>query len=486
MTTRTWDNSVNLFTSAADWTPQGVPQPGDIAVINGGTVTAPGLLAGLNIQVTGNGTTVPTFFLADASLSSTTNLTLNNAASFGVGTPVTLNLVGRSENDGVLTLLGSVIRVNASPDANNVGGTLVNTGGFNLVNSSPQVFASSGSATIENDGSFSVWNASNTFQEPVFAAAVTGTGVIVLTPNGRLDLSQAVGSGQTFRFDGGASAGSVLQIDSSAAFQGSISGFSSGDAISLTNTPENSFTYTSTDATHGVLSILNGSTVIASLGFAGSYSQSSFNVATTVLSNNTVTTTITTTANQAQHFSYTDTALGGLSATSAGLPYTGSAGLSNQMTWSSADSVAIAANGGSSDIVGGSASDGLQALGGVNVLDGEGGSNFFVGGTGAGSQDYFYMDGRAGATWDTIVNFHSGDQAVLYGFNVGVSTLVVTPSDGAAGYTGVTIHSELNGAGTGFNGSITFAGVSLATEQSNFHITSGSANGIGFLQVNYS
>jgi Ca2+-binding RTX toxin-like protein len=136
---------------------------------------------------------------------------------------------------------------------------------------------------------------------------------------------------------------------------------------------------------------------------------------------------------------------------------------------------------------GGSGDDALQVTGGNNVIDGGGGSNFLVGGTGAdGGTDTFFIDGRGGAvTWSSVVNFHRGDAVTIFGFTAGTSTLPFTASDGAAGYTGATLHSELSGAGTGVNGSVTFAGISLADAQTKFTISTGNVGGADYLQIAY-
>src|SRR4051794_38061242 len=64
-------------------------------------------------------------------------------------------------------------------------------------------------------------------------------------------------------------------------------------------------------------------------------------------------------------------------------------------------------------------SSAVQLLSGQNVVDAGHGSNFLLGGTGT---DVFFLDARQPVeTWDTIVGFHSGDIATLWGFKVGVS-----------------------------------------------------------------
>lgn len=100
--------------------------------------------------------------------------------------------------------------------------------------------------------------------------------------------------------------------------------------------------------------------------------------------------------------------------------------------------------------------------------------------------DTFLVDGRAGGgvTWSTVVNFHRGDAVTIFGFP-GTSTRPWTAVDGANGYQGATIHSELGGAGTGVNDSVTFAGVSLADAQNKFTISQGTVGDTPYLYVAY-
>jgi len=203
---------------------------------------------------------------------------------------------------------------------------------------------------------------------------------------------------------------------------------------------------------------------LESIAFSGDYALNSFALSTSA---QTGVTTVSATGAAPQRVAFTDTATNTRGADGA-THYTGPvANLQWQYIWNSADAVAIGAQVDNVFLHGGSGDDALTVHGGINVLDGGGGSNFLVGGTGAaGGMDTFFVDGRGGAvTWSSIVNFHHGDSATIFGFNQGTSTLPLTANDGAAGYTGATIHSELNGAGTGVNGSVTFAGISAADAQ---------------------
>ena len=190
-------------------------------------------------------------------------------------------------------------------------------------------------------------------------------------------------------------------------------------------------------------------------------------------------------------FAFTDTAAG-VSATTAGEAYAGPvAGLARQFIWPSAHNAAIAATTANVFLHGGAGDDALNVSAGTNVLDGGAGSNFLVGATGAdGGTDTFFVDGRgavsgSGAvTWSTVVNFHHGDAVTIFGFT-GASTRPWTALDGADGYQGATIHSELGGAGTGVNASVTFTGINLADAQARFSILQGTVGDTPYLYVAY-
>ena len=175
------------------------------------------------------------------------------------------------------------------------------------------------------------------------------------------------------------------------------------------------------------------------------------------------------------NFSYTD-AVTNVSGTATGTPYTGPVSyLDWQYIWASPDAAAVRANVANAFVKGNSGRDALQVTGGSNVLDGGRDSNFLVGASGADSGfDTFYVDGRGGeVTWSTVVNFHQGDQATIFGFTAGLSTMSFTENEGADGYRGLTLHSELSGPQTGVNASFTFAGLDQATADAHFSITTG-------------
>ncbi|GAC1339942.1 MAG: hypothetical protein NVSMB18_09070 [Acetobacteraceae bacterium] len=157
------------------------------------------------------------------------------------------------------------------------------------------------------------------------------------------------------------------------------------------------------------------------------------------------------------------------------------ASLQGQFLYPGQDSVALRADAASTFLHGGPGDDALQATSGSNVLDGGTGSNFLVGATGAdGGSDTFFTDARDGGIgWDTLVNFHAGDYATLWGYQPGTSALSWDASGGAAGYTGATLRADVQGTGS-TNRSITFAGLSLDQTQ-HMQVSSGTVSGQSYL-----
>ena len=95
---------------------------------------------------------------------------------------------------------------------------------------------------------------------------------------------------------------------------------------------------------------------------------------------------------------------------------------------------------------------------GADILDGGIGSNFLNGNAGT---DTFFLDGRGGTvTWSTITDWAAGEQLSVWGWRTD-SRVVVWRDDGAAGYTGITMHADLNNDGT-IDTSVTWTGKTQA------------------------
>lgn len=478
MATKTWDGTTNSFDNAADWSPVGVPQAGDFAVINAGTVTARGgVLQGLNIEANGLNGASGSLDLTDTTIAADTQITFLRTGGFAAG---------QVNNQGIITAIGPV-NLYSSTGPTGIAGVLRNTGTINIVDG-PALFVANSRppfGSVQNDGVISVWNPSGGPQTANLASLQDGTGLVQLFEGTHVIAPLNSGS-QTFRFIAGAGRASSLMLNEVGSFQDRIAGFAAPDTISLITQPFTSYNYASTGASSGVLTLSNGGTALASIAFDGAYQQSDFTLTTTTTGNVSSTTINTTVVPPAQDIELLDSMLdlSSLDATSA---YSGPvSGLQRQYILAGNDPAGIAALSNNVFLKGSTGNDALLVTGGSNVLDGGGGSNFLSGATGAdGGKDNFFVDGRTGTTWGSILNFHPGDAMTLFGFQAGQSAFSWTASDGAAGFKGATIHAELGGAGTGTNASVTFAGVSLADAQSKFAISTGTTGGAGYLYVAY-
>jgi Ca2+-binding RTX toxin-like protein len=106
----------------------------------------------------------------------------------------------------------------------------------------------------------------------------------------------------------------------------------------------------------------------------------------------------------------------------------------------------------------GSGTDAIAVHGGINVLDGGTGSNFLTGGSGT---DTFFVDDRIATSdiWSTVVGFHSGDAATVWGVTPQDFNLQHVDNAGAAGFTGLTLSATAAGKP---NANLTLAGFTSA------------------------
>ncbi len=467
MATKTWNGASDAFTTDADWGPTpGTPGVGDTAIINAGTVTASGVLSTTFVQLASDAGNSPTLILNSATIQSGNKITINAPTN-----NATLQISGASVNAGNLTLQGSSPFVSISGGAGT--STLTNTGGLSVTGSGSIVQAV-GNSSIVNNGVLSYRAASGSTQTDSLFSSVSGTGQIRMSGSVVLSLSGQVSSGQTVVYEIGAAS---LTLNSLGAFNGSITGFSGNDLLSGIGTRWDNVSYQQGSGGGNVVFTAAGNAV-ASIHFNGSYSPTaSFGIVQSAAGGALSQTDIRVTDAQAPaRFNFNDQVTGVLTQ-EQGIAYSDPnvPSLQYRYIYTGNDAVVIGANVPNVFINGGSAGDALNAYGGSNVLDGGGGSNFLVGASGAdGGHDQFYVDERGNTeTWSTLVNFHVNDSATIFGFKAGVSTQPIFASDGAAGYTGVTIHSEINGAGTGVTGSVTFAGVSQADFNAKFTMQTG-------------
>ncbi len=144
-----------------------------------------------------------------------------------------------------------------------------------------------------------------------------------------------------------------------------------------------------------------------------------------------------------------------------GTPYSGPvAGLQSEFIDNTSDNLSVTANVPNVFIHTGSGEDAIDVshANGNNVLDGSTGSNFLVGGSG---KDTFFVDDRGPSAdiWSTVANFHAGDGATIFGITQQAFDTSWVDGQGAAGYTGLTLHVTASGHPTA---SLTLAGFSTA------------------------
>ncbi len=295
---------------------------------------------------------------------------------------------------------------------------------------------------------------------------------------GTLEVS-TVGAGQTVTMAGN----DTLILDNPASFAGTIAGFADSDKITVNSAASvTGATYAAGANGVGTLTLSSGTTVLGTLTLAGSFAGKAFQVAAGAAANSydltvgaappaTVTpppvvtppvtvTPPTVTPPEAVRFLLTNTTTG-VSSSAAGDAYSGPvAGLQHQYITVSTDNLNITAMTPNAFIHSGSGNDAINVSrsGGNNVLDGSTGSNFLVGGAG---NDTFFVDDRAANAdiWSTVVNFHAGDAATIFGVTSSDFAFDWQDSQGAAGSTGLTLHATAPGKPIA---SITLAGYAKA------------------------
>jgi serralysin len=122
--------------------------------------------------------------------------------------------------------------------------------------------------------------------------------------------------------------------------------------------------------------------------------------------------------------------------------YSGPLDLDYQLIDESANAVIIGSDSNDFIKVAGSGNKAVNSGAGNDVIDGSTGSSFLTGGEG---NDTVFLDGRmAGTSWSTLTDFQQGqDRATIFGWVNGVSKVAAfSNTDGAEGYTGLTLHLQ--------------------------------------------
>lgn len=129
-------------------------------------------------------------------------------------------------------------------------------------------------------------------------------------------------------------------------------------------------------------------------------------------------------------------------------------GLTSEYIYAGSDNLSLSTLNGSVFLHSGSARSAIAVRTGDNVVDGSAGSSFLSGGTG---NDTFFVDVRGLTTdiWSTIVGFHAGDQATIWGVTPNDFHMSWLDNQGAAVAQGLTCNLSADGKPTA---NITLAG----------------------------
>ena len=148
---------------------------------------------------------------------------------------------------GRVVLVGG--SVNARADAS-LFGQVVGAGTFSavMIANAGQIVASGGTLVVQG--------------------SITGTGALGISPNATLDLAGAVASTQNVVFGAGAN---TLALGNLPGFAGHLFDFATGDAIDLLGHAATKLSYAA-----GVLSVSNGTTLVAKVQIRGSYTAANF------------------------------------------------------------------------------------------------------------------------------------------------------------------------------------------------------------------
>ena len=295
MTTRNWDGTTNGYSNAADWSPTGSPQAGDVAVITSGMVKIcrSDLAPSLRLEF------APTSVSLQVSLDETAILPSDEVDI----------LAGRNPAGVRLALLGNVVNfgaVNTQADGNGVaasstlavgtlngaGGLFYNFGSITLENGSSGIMSADGIAGdgLVNDGIIRILRPGPDLVVATLQLPVSGTGLIEIGA-GSIVTVQSVGVGQTISFDQAGSLYSQLTIGSNATVAGSIAGFGANDSMQISTVTYDSRQLSFSDGVTTVAFLASG-TVVYNLRFQGAYTQSQLIFSSYTGSSGTESTTI--------------------------------------------------------------------------------------------------------------------------------------------------------------------------------------------------
>jgi Ca2+-binding RTX toxin-like protein len=163
--------------------------------------------------------------------------------------------------------------------------------------------------------------------------------------------------------------------------------------------------------------------------------------------------------------------------------YTGPvAGVAHQYINITSDSLSVTTSTDGWFLHSGPGTDAMAVHGGNNILDGGTGSNFLTGGSGT---DTFFVDARNATAdiWSTLVNFHAGDSATLWGVSAADFALQWQDGQGATGFTGLTLHATSAGKPTATLTLVGFSQGDIASGRISTSFGTDPASGSSYLYI---
>jgi hypothetical protein len=214
--------------------------------------------------------------IAATNIVETDNLTLGASESIKIAAADTYTITTGTTGASNPPHRAQISLAGASGDSFTNGGTLAVNGtgsasfSLTVINSGN---ASVGSGTLSFLGAVTnTGTIAATAATAVFGTAIAGTGTLDVGATGTLSLLDGAAAGQTLDF---LTTSGLVDLTTPTAFLGTIGGFGTGDSIDLIKTVETSYNFAS-----GVLTVKDNTTVVASLKFAGTYTNADFTLAT--------------------------------------------------------------------------------------------------------------------------------------------------------------------------------------------------------------
>ncbi len=201
--------------------------------------------------------------LVYASVTNSDSGIMSLSASSGGTTTITGNAESNFANQGTLNVSGGGL-VTISESILNSGLISASTGTLQFLSA-----VANNGILAESGGSL------------VLSGAVDGTGTLTVGSGAAVSLLGGASSGETVDL---LTSGGDLTLKSPLSFLGTIAGFGGSDVITLTKTAETGYGFSD-----GVLTISDGTSSVASLVFAGSYTQQNFSVITNAHGNTIIT-----------------------------------------------------------------------------------------------------------------------------------------------------------------------------------------------------